>query len=477
MNFNKKKIVIYFMALVVLILAVLIIKELYFTQADTLVSIKDLVYPEVEYEADIENGTSVSSDEVINITESGTYVFSGDYENSTIVVNVDTDVYFDAVYIVLDNANITSTSQSVINIESAPEIIITANANTVNYISQDYSSTETDTSGAVIYSKEDLIIAGSGTIYIETNYNDGINSRDDLTIENTSLYITSENDGIVGKDYIALKNVYIKIEAGKDGVKTSNEDDADTGDILIESGEFIITSNNDSISATNTLQINDGDFTIESGGGFTEVLKIITLGEGSSTTTQTYSLDESSKALKANDIAIYDGNFEISSYEDAVHADKDLYIAGGTFVIACGDDGLHANNNLVIDYVDLYLSDGYEGIEGSSITINDGIINVNVLDDAMNSSSESGVLTINGGEIYLYSEGDGVDSNGDLYITDGTIIIENNAIYTMGDYSIDVAGEIVVTGGSIVDENGEDVDYSSVMSSAQGQITLPSGRR
>lgn len=464
MNFKKQYVL---PLLIVVIIGAFFVYKYFLIENDSSVYIDNLVYPDIQYdEVDIESASEVVNNEVIEITQSGTYEFTGDYENTTISVDCE-----GIVYIVLNNANITSSDGELINVISAESVVINAAEGSINYLTQDYESSEIDKSGAVIYSKSDLVINGSGKIIIETNYNDGINGRDDVVIENVSLYIDAQEDGIVGNDYLAVTDADITVYAGNDGLKASN--DTQDGNILIESGSFSIYSVCDGISAEGTLQINDGTFYIETNGGYDGVLKQITVGEGGSSQAVT---DYSSKGLKSYNILINDGTFEISSYEDAIHADNDLYIINGNIEIEAGDDALHADNNLVIDYVNLYVSNTYEGIEADNITINDGVIDVIAYDDAMNNSSEIGILTINGGTIYLYSVGDGLDSNGDLLITDGTIVIENEAIYTGGDYEIDVAGEITVTGGTIVDENGDDIDYDTVMSSGSNQMTVPSRR-
>lgn len=473
MKKNKNKV---FVVIAILLVGYFVVDYFFNDESITSTNIESLVYPDVSYNraVEVDENNIVIYSEEIYISNSGTYIFSGDYENTTITIEIDTEVDEDYVYIIFDNTTISTTESRLIDVISAEKLVIQTTETSVNYLTQDYdSSLDTETS-AVIYSKSDVIISGDGTLNIETNSNDAINGRDDVIIEDTNLYIEASGDGIVGRDYLAITNSNITVYSGADSLKSSNTESG-KGDILIESGTYYIYSDGDGISASNTLQINDGNFEIESGGGYTGILKEIVVGEGG--TDQSYLIETSGKSLKGYNIIINNGNFDLSSYEDAIHSDYDLYIAGGDITINAGDDGVHANNNLVIDDASLLIENAYEGLEGNSITINGGVIDAYVYDDAMNSSGEDGILTITGGEIYLYSVGDGIDSNGDFLMTGGTIIIENEAIYTMGDYSVDIAGSIEVTGGSIVDENGDDVDYENVMSSGSNQMTIPSSRR
>ena len=55
-----------------------------------------------------------------------------------------------------------------------------------------------------------------------------------------------------------------------------------------------------------------------------------------------------------------------------------MSINGGSFTIATGDDGLHADNDLIINSGIIDITDCYEGLEGLTITVNDGTINMMV---------------------------------------------------------------------------------------------------
>ncbi len=429
-----------------------------------------LSYPSNDFTEDFSDAVIMEEQEVF-ISQSGVYEFSGSYNE--IVVNVNKDTDEGVVYLVLNNANIETETGTPINIIEAKDVVLVLMGE--NTVTQGAIITaDSEFPSSAVYSAADTAIIGDGTLVVNTLYQDGINSRDDLIIEGSNITVNSVEDGIVGKDLLAISSSTITIECGKDGLKSSNDADLDRGNIIITDGNYDIVAQNDAISAEQILQIDGGVFNLYSGGGYVEVLNEITRGEGSGDIVQpTDLLEDSMKGVKGNDIIISAGEFIISSYEDAIHANNSLTINGGDFSINSGDDALHADFNLIINNVNLTVENAYEGVEGSSITINDGDININVLDDAINASADDGQITIAGGTIYLICQGDGIDSNGDLTIEGGNIVIEANSIYSGGDGALDVGGVYSISGGTITDENGSPLD---VLSMEPGGNQRPSNR-
>ncbi len=418
-------------------------------------------------------GKVFSNDEEILITQSGTYEFSGDYIENTITVNVDKEADDGIVYLVLSGANITSDRGTPISIIEAQDVVIVLKGE--NTVTQGaITTTDTEFPSAAIYSKADTAITGEGSLTVNTLYMDGIDSRDDLIIEDAQITVNAVEHGIEGKDLLTIENASINVTSGRDGIRTSNDEDLEKGNLIITSGDIVVNALHDGIAAEQTLQIDGGSFDITTGGGFVEVLNEITRGEGSGNTiSATDLLEDSMRSLKGTNITINGGEFILNSYEDTVHANGVLTINSGYFDILSGDDALHADTDLIINNIDVTVQNGYEGIEGETVTINGGDMSVTVLDDAVNANSDAGFVKIAGGNIYLKCSGDGIDSNGDLIIEGGDIVLDVDAVYSGGDGYLDVTGTYSMTGGSITDENGNAV---SLNTNAMGAGTQPNSR-
>ena len=265
----------------------------------------------------------VSSNENVTITSEGEYTLSGNI-TGTVTVNTDGNVK-----LILDDVIITSSDGPCIYVESANNVLIYLKEGTTNTLTDSSNYSNTDI-GSVIYSKDDLVFDGSGTLVINANYEDGIVSKDDLKIISGTYKITSNDDAIRGKDSVYILNGTFTLNAGGDGIKASNDTDTEKGYVLIENGTFNITSKSDGIQAITKLVINNGNFTINA-----------------------------SEGLEATYVIINDGNIKINASDDGINASKKstiitptIEVNGGNIevVMGAGDtDGFDANGNIYIN--------------------------------------------------------------------------------------------------------------------------------
>ena len=501
---NKKNIMICLLLIIAVIVCILIYfyfskdknnKNSNTTQIDTESTNIEVEYSEeeltgewAEYKAKITlndtkvavEGTGVTTNgNTIKINSAGTYYITGTISDGNILIEAGSN---DEVQLVLDNTTITSKTTAPINGIKAAKLTITLADNSINTITDsDNYTTLTDTEKSepdgAVFTKTDLVINGTGKLVVNSNYLDGIVSKDTLKIINTNIEINSKDDGIRGKDYVVINNSNINITSGGDGIKSTNDTDESLGYIKIEGGTININAKADGIQAETILNISsNANINVTTTGEVSSSAKQeagygpMGVYKQSSYTATTTENSTSSKALKAKaEITIESGNIEITSTDDSVHSNGIIIINGGTMKLSSGDDGIHADTNIVINDGNINITKSYEGIESSYIEINGGTINVVSSDDGINvsggndSSSIDGrkgqnsfsnlensnqKLVINNGNIIVNATGDGLDANGSIYINGGNILVEGTT--SSGNSALDYDSECVVTGGNII---------------------------
>ena len=370
-------------------------------------------------------------DSDVKITKAGTYILSGTLDNASVIVQVSKD---DKVQLVLDNVTINSDDFAGIYVIEADEVTVTLADGSTNTISDSKTYTLIDENNvdALIYSKADLTINGSGTLVLKSDYNHGVVSKDDLIITGGTYDIDVEGQGLSGKDCLKISDGTFNIVSAKDALKSDNSEDADRGFIYITGGTYSINSAADGIYAYNLVKIEGGTFDI---------------------TTNSSSSADSYKAIKSDYlIDISAGTFTINSADDGIHSNGDIVITDGSFDISSTDDAIHADSKVQIDN-GTFTINAREAIEGTYVQINDGTININASDDAINAGQKSNDYTptieINGGYIKInmgQGDTDAIDSNGNIYINGGTLDITAQSPFDYDGKAENNGGTIIVNG-------------------------------
>ncbi|MCM3441856.1 carbohydrate-binding domain-containing protein [Metabacillus halosaccharovorans] len=443
-------------------------------------------------EATFDSSAAVLFDNnVLTIKTGGTYVLSGQMDNGQIVVDAEDK---NTVKLILNGVDIQSSTSSAIYVMNSEKTTISLVEGTENTVSDAeqyvYEDSSEDEPNAAIFSKDDLTINGTGTLIVHGNYNNGIASKDKLKITGGTINVHAVDDGIMGRDLVAVKEGTIKIEAGGDGIKSTNDEDTSKGTVALEGGTYDITSGNDAIQSIASLWITDGTYTIKSGEGSPETIsnheERMPGQETSTAATTTATESESYKGLKASvDIAIGGGDFTIDSEDDAVHSNQHVTLAGGEFTISTGDDGVHADSSVATTGGSIDITKSYEGIEGKNITIEDGEIQLISSDDGFNvaggndasgmdmpaaATEGSGTIQINGGYISVNAEGDGLDSNGSISMTDGIVIVNGPTQNMNGP--LDYDSSFNITGGFIVAVGSSGMSQSHSEDSSQTGVLM-----
>jgi hypothetical protein len=211
-------------------------------------------------------------DSVVTITSTGIYYLTGTLSDGQIVVDCSKD---DEVELVLNNVDISCSTNAPIYVKSANKTVITLETDSNNSISDtrasksDSDDDEDDTPNGAIYSDDDLTINGDGSLTITANYGNGIATKDNLRVSGGSVTINASNHALKGNDSVTIKDCTLNLTCVGDGIKSKSSDSDDKGYIVIESGDITINSQGDCIKSGGYTNILDGTFNLTSANGHT----------------------------------------------------------------------------------------------------------------------------------------------------------------------------------------------------------------
>ena len=425
------------------------------------------------------NCVTVTGGEVV-ITCAGDYDFSGSYSGADAQIRVYSPKSDSGVYLNLRGLTLTNTADAPIYAQMSSKTFVVAKSGTTNTLSDgstrtksytyinSNNETKVDTTGACIYAKDDLTIKGEGTLIVKGNYNNGIHTSNDLRFRGTTtINVTAANNGLKGKGIVDIENGNITIAATNgDGIKSDEGEDEGSvvdnkGIVNIKGGNITITkAGDDGIQAYNYIIVQDSVSE--------PTIKVTSTGKG---------------IVSDNRVYINAGKIDISSGDDGVHSNQNVYFNGGyTTIAAPKNDGVHADSTLMINDGTIYVTNSYEGLEAWYIKANGGITDVYGTDDAWNAAggndgsgntnqggqsnwgfgpgggmggrmgNSSGFLTITGGVHHAKTgsgDTDGIDSNGELTISGGVVIVECQISGGMGG-SFDADGTASLTSKTVL---------------------------
>lgn len=152
-----------------------------------------------------------------------------------------------------------------------------------------------------------------------------------------------------------------------------------------------------------------------------------------------------------------------ASVNDAINAEQLLNVTSGNITISAGDDAIHSDYILNIGSENgegpvINIKSCHEGLEVATLNVYSGNITIHASDDCLNAANSdlSGYafsINIYGGTLVMdTTSGDGVDSNGSLTISGGTLVVWS--ANTADNQSLDADGTITISGGTVLAAGG-----------------------
>lgn len=415
------------------------------THADDAENYRVSITSDFTVTSDTSDGVTQSGS-VYTITKAGEYTVAGLLSEGQLIVDAGDE---DEITIVLNGTSITCSSGSPIYVKNASEVKIKSEENTFNEVIDKRAEATDDSSddagNATIYATCDLKLVGKGALVVTGNYNNGIQSKDDLSIKNVIVKVTAVNNAIKGNDAVDIESGnIIAISAKGDGIKTSNSSisnkDNQKGIVTITGGNIDVYAACDGIDAAYGVDISgDGNLNIYTDTYSEYSEEVTTSGSSSgssSSTNKTASANTVSYVAASDTIANAPGGFGGGNMGgmDGQNGGNAPDMNGGSGCNKAGGD----RPGMPGDFNESGNSSGKsystKGIKAESeINISGFTINISSTDDGIHANSDSGVLetgedgkgtiVINGGSITISSGDDGMHADKQLDANDGYINI------------------------------------------------------
>ena len=481
-----------------------------------------------------DGSTITQNDSVYTITQAGEYTVTGLLSEGQIVVNADDNA---EITIVLNGTSITCSNGSPIYIKNADNVKIKSEENTYNCIvdarteADDNSDNSSSENGnAAIYAACDLKLVGKGALSVTGNYNNGIQSKDDISIKNVTIKVNAVNNAIKGNDEVAIESgEIIAISRKGDGIKTSNSSlsskGKQKGNVIISGGNIDIYAACDGIDAAYGVDVSgDGNLNIytDTYSDYSEAVAADNSGSSASSVGTPPDMnntqnngnmgnppDMNNSSSNSGNNPDMKGNFgggnraangipgnnssgnsSKKSYSTkGIKADSEINISGTAINISSTDDGIHANSDsgvletgedgkgiISISGGTITISTGDDGIHADKeLNITDGYINVLTSYEGL----EAITINISGGQSFIYAADDGINAcTGDgsstplINITGGYIDVTTGS----GDTdAIDSNGSYTQSGGMVLVKGGSSSGQVSGSIDVDGNITITGG--
>lgn len=279
---------------------------------------------------DLTDATTLNlvSGQAVTLDTEGIYVLSGEATDVTIVVAAAEDA---KIQLVLDGVSITNADAPAIYVKTADKVFVTTTDSVNDLHVSGVCAADGDTNpDAVIFSRSDLTLNGSGILNIVSGAGNGVASKDELKITGGTYSIQSSADALEANDAILIYDGTLTIASGKDALHSENAEDESLGYIYMQNGTLTINAADDAIRGNSFVQIDGG------------TIEITACLEG----------------IEATRVIINDGLITLNAKDDGinatrkVNADVEIIINGGTINIKMGSgdtDAFDTNGDITVN--------------------------------------------------------------------------------------------------------------------------------
>ncbi len=415
---------------------------------------------------------STNSNPVVNIASSGTKLLvSGIANYVTAIYSEPKNIKSNgSITIINGTVTLSCTQQGSELIDSDKDLNI--NGGTFILTLGGNQSKGLKATGSINLNGGTINVTSTGGVFLENvaaatynpSYCAAIKSTGSTIVNGSNITIT--HTGVAGKGISADSNV--EIIKGTVQISTSGG-----GTTYKNASNVTDAYNATCISADGSLTIKDGKITCSSSGSG---------GKGISAN-GTISIGESNIAPTIN-LTTTGAKFLVSGsdycHSKTLKADGAITINNCNMSISSTDDGIHSEASITINDGSITVSNSLEGVESKYIYFKGGTTNVTASNDGFNAtmgltaggteSNDNSLLSISGGTHYVNAtNGDAIDSNGNILITGG--IVFANGPNSGVEEAVDFNGNFNMNGGTFIGA-GSSSNMTKAMSSTSTQSNM-----
>lgn len=415
----------------------------------------------------------------VTVTGPGIYHVTGDLGTGRLTVRADGNVT-----LILDGVTVNGGDGPAVEADDAKRTLLylaEGSENTLISGTADTQTENTDTdeegSGAAVYARDPLYVAGKGSLTVEGWIHNGISTTDDLVILDGTLNVTAVNNGLRGKDSLTVLGGNVTVIAGNtEGLtdsQTTAEPVPEINGMPGAPAEMGRRPDNMPEPPEGGMPGTPGEMgqrpenmpePPEMGGG-----RRAGFGGEPWENEKTSTSASGGKGLKTDgELEIRGGSVTVFAADDGINAGVSVTVSGGSVTLTAGDDGIHGDERVTVTGGNVRVLKANEGIEAHEIDIAGGSVSVVANDDGMNANGGPDMfswnrteadeettlasLTIRGGDVYVKANGDGLDSNGNLLLLGGRVIVDGPANGGNGalDSGSENGGEMRAEGGTLL---------------------------
>lgn len=400
------------------------------------------------------------SDQTLTITQAGTYVLTGIGKNIKLVVEAaDTD----QVHLVFQNLTLEGEG-TLLQINKAQEVVISLAEGSQNALTESQANDDEEVK-ATIHSQVPLTLNGTGNLTLTALTKNALEVEDDLKVLGGTYTVKAANHGFKAEGALAIEAATLTIEAGKDGLHAEHDETTERANISLNPTQLSIAATEDGVDAGNELTIKGGTITVSQSEEGLEARVIRQLGGDVTIKSSDDGVNASAgSSSKTSDTSATSKTTDASATSNTADTSSSASQATATPAATSQADQANKDKNATLPSPPA----GQAPPQGGQPPQN-GQGPGGMPPGGQEESDPSLQIILEGGTLTIDAEGDGIDSNGTVSISGGSLVV--NGSVQGGNGPLDAAGDITITGGRVWALGTSDMLQGFAQGSTQASIT------